>query len=223
MNVSQHTYARNGTLPTDIRKTLSNTFIAISGMWVVTAIAAAVATSLALGSGAMLGLFLASFGVLFGVMAFRNSPMGLLLLAVFSGLEGLSLGPLLNHYLNRSGGPQLILSAAGLTASATFACALYCMTTRKNFSRWGSFLFAGLIVVVVASVVSLFFPSTILNVGISAVACMLFTAYMLYDIAEVVNGNETSYITAALSVYLDMLNLFLHLLRLLGFFGSLDD
>jgi modulator of FtsH protease len=62
-----------------------------------------------------------------------------------------------------------------------------------------------------------------LNIVISAVACLLFTAYMLYDLSEVVTGNETNYISASLSVYLDMLNLFLHLLRLLEIFGSSDD
>jgi modulator of FtsH protease len=222
MNVSS-SYARNGALPAEIRKTLSNTFITISGMWVITAVAAYASTGLHLGLGAMLGLFVASLAAMFGAMAFRNSAMGLVMLAIFSGLEGMSLGPLLNHYLHLRHGAEMVLQAAGMTAVATFACAVYTMTTRKSFSRWGSFLFAGLIVLLVAMIVSMFVQSTILNIVISAVACLLFTAYMLYDLSEVVTGNETNYISASLSVYLDMLNLFLHLLRLLEIFGSSDD
>lgn len=222
MNVS-NAYGSTGVLDASIRKTLTNTFIAIGGMWAITAVSSYMTLGWNMGLGGLLGLFVASLVCMLGVFAFRNSGLGLVLLAVFSALEGASLGPLLNHYLQMRGGTEMVMTAAGLTGLATFACAAYCMVSRRSFSRIGGFLFAGLIVLLVAMVVSLFVHSTMLNLVISVVACLLFTAYMLYDISAVVTGEETNYIVAALSVYLDMLNLFLHLLRILGIFGSSDD
>lgn len=216
-------YATGGALDASIRKTLTNTFVAVGGMWTIAAATSYLTLGWQMGLGGLLGLFVASLVAMFGVFAFRKSGVGLLLLAVFAGLEGASIGPLLNHYLQMRGGAQMVATAAGLTALATFACAAYCVTTRKSFSRIGGFLFAGLIVLLVASLVAMFFPMPMLHLTISAVACLLFIGFMLYDIGEVVSGQQDNYIIAALGIFLDMLNFFLHVLRILGIFGSSDD
>jgi modulator of FtsH protease len=210
-------------LSSGIQKTLANTFWTLSGMWGITAIASYMALDWKMGLGASLGLFVAALATLFGVFAFRKSGFGIVLLALFAGLEGLSLGPLMSHYLHLPNGGQLVLTAAGLTAVATVSCAMYCINTRKSFSRLGGFLFAGLIVLLVASLIGIFVHSTMFHLVVSGLACMLFTAFMLYDIGEVVTGQQDNYLLAALGIYLDMLNLFVHLLRILGILSSSDD
>ena len=205
-----------------IRKTLANTFVCVAGMWALTALASYGTLDWQLGVGAYLSLFALSLAVLFGVHAYRTSAVGLGLLALFSVLEGASLGPLMRHYLNMPGGGQLVATAAGLTGLATLACAAYCISSRRSFARWGGLLFAGLIVLVVASIAGLIFNVPALHLTISALASILFTAYLLYDIGEVVSGVETNYISASLGVYLNTVNLLVHLLRILGCLGS-DD
>lgn len=218
----QSTYAARPALDERVRKTLSNTFITVGAMWLVTAAVAFLAQGLQMGLGMTLGLFVASLATMFGVYKFRDSGVGLALLALFAALDGLVLGPMLNRYLGLSGGTELVMTAAALTGAATFGCAMYAITSRRSFSHWGSFLFAGLLVLLVASVIGLFVQSTVLHLVISAVGALLFTAYLLYDISNVVTGRETNYVTASLSVFLNMFNLFVNLLRLLGLFPG-DD
>lgn len=209
-------------LSASVNKTLTNTFIAVGGMWVVTAAAAMLTLSWQPSLVAMLGFFALSLGLVFATAALRNSAWGLLMLAAFAGVQGAVLGPLLNQYLNMRHGTEVVGAAALLTAGATFACAAYAITTRKDFSQWFGFLFGGLIVVILASLVTLFFPMPALSLAISAVSAVLFLGWMLFDVSEVVNGRETSYISAALGIYLDMLNFFLSVLRILGVVGG-DD
>jgi modulator of FtsH protease len=221
MNI-QSAYAARPALDERVRKTLSNTFITVGAMWLVAAATAFLARGMQMGLGMMLGLFVASLAVMFGVYKFRDSSMGLALLALFAAIDGLVLGPLLRHYLGLAGGTELVMTAAGLTGAATFGCALYATTSRRSFSHWGSFLFAGMLVLLVASLIALFVQSTLLHLVISAVGALLFTAYLLYDISNIVTGRETNYVIASLTVFLNMFNLFLHLLRLLGILSA-DD
>ena len=135
--------------------------------------------------------------VMFVAMRFRDNVVGLGMLGLFGVLEGVSLGPLVNHYLNLRGGVEIVAMSAALTGLATLACAAYCITSRRSFSRFGGFLFAALIVLIIASLVALFFPVPAVHVAISVVATLLFVGYLLYDIGEVVTGVETNYISAA--------------------------
>lgn len=219
----QSTFASQPALSASIRKTLTNTFITVGAMWLITAVAAGMARGMHMGLGLTLGLVVASLVTIFGVMRFRNSGIGLALLGVFSVLEGVLIGPLMARYLGMAGGSQLVMTAAGLTAAATFGCAIYAITSRRSFSNWGGFLFAALLVFLVASIIAMFVQSTMLHLALSVAGALLFTVYLLFDISNVVTGRETNYISAALSVYLDMLNLFMNLLRILGILGSSDD
>ncbi len=216
MHTASSRSARMG-LSASVNKTLTNTFIAVGGMWVITAVASMATLSWKPGLAAMLGLFVLSLVLVVATVKLRDSGWGLALLAAFAGVQGAVLGPLLNHYLSMRNGTEVVGTAALLTAGATFACAAYAISTRKDFSQWFGFLFGGLIVVILASLVTLFFPMPALSLTISAVSAVLFLGWMLYDVSEVVQGRETSYISAALGIYLDMLNFFLSVLRLLGY------
>jgi modulator of FtsH protease len=218
----QSTFAAQPALSESIRKTLTNTFITVGAMWLITSVSAALAKGMHMGFGMMLGLFVVSLVIMFGVSRYRDSGIGLTLLGVFAAIQGVLLGPVLARYLGMSGGTELVMTAAGLTAAATFGCAMYCVVSRRSFSHWGGFLFAALLVLLVASIIAIFVQSTMLTLALSIAGALLFTVYLLYDISNVVTGRETNYIMAALGVFLDMLNLFTSLLRILGILGS-DD
>jgi modulator of FtsH protease len=223
MKTVTHQATSSFKLDASIQKTLIQTFLTIGGMWALTALSSFVLRDFKPGLVVLLVLFATSIGALYAIQKFKDSAIGLGLLAAFSLIQGATLGPLLAHYLSFSGGAQLVATSAGLTAVATGACAGYCLHTKKSFSRMRSFLFAGLIALLVASVVGLIFPTPLLHLVISAAACLLFTAYLLYDLGEVISGNERNYITAATGIYLSMLNIFTSLLRLLGILGSSND
>lgn len=210
-------------LSASVNKTLSNTFFTVGAMMALTGVASVFTMGMQLSLWAYLGCFIASIALIFATHAFRNSGFGLVLLAGFSALQGVTLGPLLTHYLAMPNGASLVASAAGMTALATFGCAAYAITTRRDFSRWRGFLFAGLVVLILASLVGLFVNLPALHLTLSVVSAVLFTGWLLYDVGSIVNGQETNYITASLGIYLDVLNIFISLLRIFGFLPGGDD
>lgn len=196
-------------------KVATQTAVVIAVMWALTAGAAALAPT-AMSLGMSLVLFVGAIGLIFALHAMRRSPWGLAVLAAFSVLEGVSLGPLLHHYVGLPNGAQTVAMAAGLTAAATAAIAAYASMVRRSFSHIAGFLFAGLVILLVGQVIGLFFPSDTLSLVLASMGALLFTAYLLMDISAVLTGEQDNYMLAAMSIYLDMLNLFLSLLRLLS-------
>jgi len=173
-----------------------------------------------LGPGAFLLAIIGSFGTLIALQFLRErSPLNLGLLYAFATFEGMLLGLILESYVARGLG-QVVLDAAGTTAAVTLAAGAYGYTTKRDLSGLGGYLFVGLIGVVIASVVGIFIQMPLLYVGISAVAAVLFTAFLVFDlnrVAKARGATEGQAILLAVSVYLDILNLFLALLRLFGF------
>ncbi|NTV11563.1 MAG: BAX inhibitor (BI)-1/YccA family protein, partial [Zoogloea sp.] len=117
--------------------------------------------------------------------------------------------------LGFSNGSMLIAMAAGGTGAIFFTLAGVATVTKRDFSNMGKFLFIGLVVVILASLANIFLQMPALALTISAVAVLLFSAYILHDISRIVTGGETNYVIATLSVYLDIYNLFVSLLNLL--------
>jgi modulator of FtsH protease len=135
---------------------------------------------------------------------------------------GASLGPMLNAYAAMPGGPAMIMQALGGTALIFFALSGYALTSKKDFSFMGGFLMTGLIVVLVASLANIFFQIPALQLAISAAVIMVMSGLILFDTSRIINGGERNYIRATISLYLNVYNIFVHLLSLLGVLGS-DD
>ncbi len=174
----------------------------------------------------MLGLvaFLAiAFGFFYAIEKTKHSATGVLLLLGFTFFMGLMLSRLIGHVLNFSNGSQLIMTAFGGTAVVFAAMASIATTSKRDFSGLGSWLFAGVIVILLAAVANIFLHLPALQIVISMVAVAIFSAYILFDVQRVVNGGETNYITATLAIYLDLYNVFANLLALLGIFGGERD
>jgi modulator of FtsH protease len=164
-----------------------------------------------------------AWGFMWGIERTKNSGMGVALLLGFTFFMGLMLSRILQVALGFANGGTLIAMAAGGTGAIFFALASVAATTKRDFSNMGKFLFAGVILLLVAIVANIFFQIPALALAISAIAVVIFSAYILYDINRIVHGGEDNYITATLAVYLDIYNVFVSLLQLLmAFTGDRD-
>ena len=145
-----------------------------------------------------------------------NSAAGLGVVFAITGLMGFGLGPILTYYLAMSNGPQIVATAFGGTGVIFLGLSGYALTTRKDFSFMGGFLFAGLLVVLLGALANIFLAMPALSLAISAVVIMLMSGFILYDTSRMVNGGETNYVTMTVSLYLSIYNIFISLLQILG-------
>ncbi|MBS0289524.1 MAG: Bax inhibitor-1/YccA family protein [Proteobacteria bacterium] len=168
-----------------------------------------------------LATILIYFGLIFLINATRNSALGIGAVFLFTGFMGYTLGPLLNAYLYQFvNGKQLIFTALGGTGIIFFGLSAYALTTRKDFSYLAGFLLAGMIILILATLISIFFPMPILQLGLSA-GFMLFSAgIILFETSQIIHGGERNYIMATVQIYVALYNMFLSLLQLLSFFGG---
>lgn len=164
-----------------------------------------------------------AFGFMWGIEKNKNSGLGVALLLGFTFFMGLMLSRILQYALGFSNGGSMIALAAGGTGAIFLTLSSIAATTKRDFSGMGNFLFAGVILVLLAIVANIFFQIPALSLAISAAVVGIFSAYILYDINRIVHGGETSYVTATLAVYLDVYNVFVGLLQLImAFTGERD-
>jgi len=172
---------------------------------------------------APIGMFLVMVALLFAVSALRNSVWGVVMTFAFTFVAGFFLGPILQHALALRNGGQLVALSGGMTGAILFAMAGIATVTKKDFSFLGKFLFVGLILLVVASLIGLFFPIPAVQLTLSAVAVLIFSLYILYDVSNIIHGGETNYVMATINLYLDIYNIFVSLLNLLMAFSGQRD
>jgi modulator of FtsH protease len=164
-----------------------------------------------------------AFGFFYAIEKNKNSGLGVALLLGFTFFMGLMLSRLIGHILGFANGVSLITMAFGGTAAILGTMATIATVSKRDFSGLGKWLFAGMLVILVAGVANIFFQVPALYLAISVIAIAIFSAYILYDVQQIVNGGETNYITATLNIYLDVFNIFSNLLALLGIFGGERD
>tara|TARA_R110002110_G_scaffold405550_1_gene624769 strand:+ start:32536 stop:33225 length:690 start_codon:yes stop_codon:yes gene_type:complete len=203
-------------------KVLRNTYMLLGMTLLFSAVTAGISMAVGLPHGAALVLMLVGFGLLFVVHKMADTSKGLLAIFAFTGVMGASIGPMLNHYLSMPGGPSLVMQAMGGTALVFFSLSAYALTTRKDFSFMGGFLMVGLIVAVVAMIANIFLAIPALSLTISAAVVMIMSGLILFDTSRIIHGGETNYIRATVGLYLNIYNLFIHMLHLLTALGG-DD
>lgn len=229
MQFGTQSVAQTTTLAAAQNKVLRNTYMMLALTMIPTVIGALIGTSMNLSFMAehpimsSLLMFGAMMGMLFAVTALRNSVWGIVALLGFTFVAGVFLGPILQVALHLKNGAELVGMAAGGTGIIFFSLATIATVTRKDFSFMGKFLFIGLILLIVASLANIFFHIPALSLTISAIAVMIFSAYILYDVSQIVHGGETNYVMATLGLYLNIYNLFIHLLNLLMAFSGERD
>ena len=169
-----------------------------------------------LSGGAYWIAVIAEFACLFGLMyARKNAKLALILLFAFTFISGLVLGPTLARYIGAGMG-NVITQAFLMTTVAFGGLSVFAMNTKRDFSAMGKFLFIALIVIVVASLINIFVGSSMLSLAVSGAGALIFSAYILYDTQNIIRGAYDSPVLAAVSLYLDILNLFISLLHILG-------
>jgi modulator of FtsH protease len=164
-----------------------------------------------------------AFGFFYAIEKTKNSGLGVAILLGFTFFMGLMLSRLVGHILGFANGASLIMIAFGGTAAIFAGMATIATVSKRDFSGLGKWLFAGVLVLIVASALNIFLQVPALYLVVSVLAIAIFSAYILFDVQQVVNGGETNYITATLSIYLDLYNIFVNLLSLLGIFGGERD
>lgn len=159
------------------------------------------------------------FGLLFVTHMLRNSAWGLLAVFALTGFMGLTLGPIIGAYLTMfSNGHQLVASALGTTGVAFFALSAFAVTTKRDFSFLGSFLFAGILVAFLAGLAAAIFDLSTLGLVVSAMFAVLMCGLILFETQQIIRGGERNYIMATVTLFVSIYNLFLSLLQLMGFF-----
>jgi len=209
-------------------KVLRNTYWLLALSLVPTVLGAwlGVATGItnSLSGGLGLIVFMAgAFGFMFAIEKTKNSAAGVPVLLAFTFFMGLMLSRLIAMVLGFKNGPSLVMTAFGGTAGVFFVIASLATVVKKDLSGMSKWLFWGTVVLLIGGIINVFVGSTMGMAVLSTMAIAIFSAYMLYDIKQVIDGGETNYISATLAIYLDLFNIFQSLLSLLGIFGGERD
>lgn len=163
------------------------------------------------------------YGLMFLTQYLKNSVWGLVSIFAFTGLLGYGLAPILQFYLTAfSNGGQIVSTALGATGVIFFGLSAYTLTTRKDFSYLGGFLFIGVMVALLAMIGGIFFSIPGLNLAISALFVLISSGMILFQTSMIIQGGERNYIMATITLFVSIYNLFVSLLQLLGAFGGRD-
>ncbi|MDE1557176.1 MULTISPECIES: Bax inhibitor-1/YccA family protein [Comamonas] len=192
----------------------------VLGAWV------GVATGITAGLTGFVGLLVfmgGAFGFMFAIEKTKHSAAGVPVLLGFTFFMGLMLSRMIAMVLGFSNGSQLIMTAFAGTAGVFFVMASLATVIKRDISGMGKWLFVGALVLMVGAVINVFVGSTAGMMAISMLAIGIFSAYMLYDIKQIIDGGETNYISATMALYLDIFNVFQSLLALLGIMGGERD
>lgn len=164
------------------------------------------------------------YGLMFLTQFLRNSPWGLVSIFAFTGFMGYTLGPILSYYImGFTNGHQLIATAFGGTGIIFFALSAYVLITREDFSYLSGFLFIAVMVALLAMIAGVFFQLPMLQLAISAAFMLISSGLILMETSAIVNGGETNYIMATISLFVSLYNLFISLLQILGAFSGRDN
>ena len=211
--------------PAERNRVMRNTYwlLALSLLPTVLGAWLGVATGItaSLGGGLGLVVFLGgAFGFMFAIEKTKNSATGVPVLLGFTFFMGLMLSRMIAMVLGFKNGTELVMTAFGGTAGVFFLMASLATVIKRDLEGMNKWLFVGAIVLMVGGIINVFVGSSIGMMVLSMMGIAIFSAYMLYDIKQIIDGGETNYISATLALYLDLFNIFQSLLALLGIMGG---
>ena len=225
MDYNTATVTRTPGISIEINKVLKNTYLLLSATMIFSAVMAAVSMSMNASHPGFFIWIAVTFGLLFAVHKTANSSMGIVLTFAFTGWLGYTLGPMLNMY-TAVHGSGIVMQALGGTGLIFFALSGYVLTTKKDFSFLRGILFTGLMVVIFSMIFyyvgSAFFGLQItgFSLALSSIIIILMSGFILYDTSSIIRGEQTNYVMATVSMYLNLYNIFIHLLSLLSAFDD---
>jgi modulator of FtsH protease len=189
----------------------------VLGAWLGVATGLSYALSGGLG---MILLFAGAFGFIYAIERTKESATGVYVLLAFTFFMGIMLSRMIAMVLGFKNGTELVMTAFGGTAGVFFVMASLSTIIKRDLSGMGKWLMVGAIMLMVGSIINIFVGSSAGMLVISMLSIVIFSAYMLYDLKQIVDGGETNYISATLTLYLDIINVFQSLLALLGIMGG---
>jgi modulator of FtsH protease len=192
----------------------------VLGAWI--GVATGITQSLSGGLGLIVFMG-GAFGFMYAIEKTKNSAAGVPVLLAFTFFMGLMLSRLIGMVLGFKNGTDLIMTAFAGTAGVFFVMASLASVIKRDLSGMGKWLMVGALVLMVGAVINVFVGSSAGMMAISVAAIGIFSAYMLYDLKQILDGGETNYISATLALYLDIFNVFQSLLALLGIAGGERD
>jgi modulator of FtsH protease len=217
LSQSRAAAAPAGALPAvEINKVLRNTYMLLG---LTLAFSAVVATVSMVAQAPYLGFLptlIGFFGLLFIVHKTANGPWGLFWTFAFTGFLGYGLGPILNAYLSLANGDVLVASALGTTALAFVGLSAYAVISRKDFSFLSGFLVAGFFVLMGSVLLAWLFDLSGIHTAISCGFVLFSCAAILWQTSAIIQGGETNYILATITLYVQIYNMFLSLLHIFG-------
>ncbi|MES1940583.1 hypothetical protein T5B8_10086 [Salinisphaera sp. T5B8] len=198
---------------------LRNTYMLLSLTLLFSAVVAGTAMALNAPHPGIIITLVGYFGLLFAVEKTKNSAMGLVSVFALTGFMGYTIGPILNLYINNfSNGTEIVMLALGGTGTIFLGMSAYALASGKRFNQWAGMLFMGILVAFVMGIIAAVFSIPALSMAVSALFVLLMSALIVYQTGEIVHGGETNYITATVTLFVTIYNLFLSLLQLLGVF-----
>jgi modulator of FtsH protease len=205
-----------------MNQVLRNTYALLSMTLLFSAIMAGVSMALNWPYPSFMIVLGGYFGLLFLTAKLRNSPWGILSVFALTGFMGATLGPIINMYLYRFGnGSEIVMMALGGTGVIFLAMSGLALTSKRDYSFMGKFLFIGILVAFLAGLGNIFFQLPALGLAVSSMFVMLMAGLILYQTQQIVRGGETNYIMATVTLFVSLFNLFTSLLHILGFgFGE---
>ena len=206
-------------------KVLRNTYLLLSLTILFSAVTAFFAMATQAAPMSPLFLIISYFGLLFAVNATKNSGWGILFAFALTGLLGYSIGPMLNAYINTfSNGSELIMMALGSTGLIFLLLSAFSMNPERDLMSWGKYLFVGALVIFIASLVNVFFLQLpALQLALSVVFACISGGIIMFQTNMIVRGGETNYISATITLYVSLFNIFITLLQIFGAMGGRRD
>lgn len=214
---SSNTITRSQESILSANRVLRNTYALLSATLLFSALMAVI--SMVIAPSPILSMVSSIGGILvlmFVLPKFENSASGVGIVFLGTGLLGFGLGPMLNFYASIPGGSTVVATALAGTGVIFLALSAYVLTTKKSFEFMGGMLMVGLIVVFGAMLLNLFLQIPALSMALSAGMVLLMSGFILFDTSRIINGGETNYIRATVSMFINIFNLFTSLLHLLG-------
>lgn len=206
-----------------VNRVLKNTYLLLSATLGFSAVMAMISMALKMPPMVYLGSVIISMILgIFVLPRTAQSASGVGVIFLITGLLGFGLGSILTQYLALPNGGGIIATAFGGTAAIFLGLSAYALSSKRDFSFLGGFIFAGMMVVMIAAIANIFLHIPALSLAISGVMILLMSGFILFDTSRIKNGEETNYIMATYSIYLSIFNLFIALLQILGIMSA-DD
>jgi len=223
MNQTNVSIARSPEQILSANKVLKNTYLLLSATLGFSALTAMISMGMNMPPMTYMIALIASMVLgIFVLPKTANSGTGIGVIFLITGLMGFGLGSVLSMYLALPKGPEIIATAFGGTGIIFLGLSGYALTSKRDFSFMGGFLFAGMMVLVIAMLANIFFEMPALSLAISAGVILVMSGFILFDTSRIARGEETNYIMATYGLYLSIFNIFISLLNLLTAFSG-DD